>query len=146
MAERIEAAALFDGRRLHENVALIHESGAVVAIEPLAVEPAGDAQLLVTPALVNAHDHARPISLTSFGGAFLPLETWLPRNLLATPPDPYLAAAAPLARAARAGCGAVMVHYTRPSGMMPILDEVREIARAAGDIGIRIAFALACGT
>lgn len=95
------------------------------------------------PALVDAHDHARPLSTVSFGGAFTPLETWLPRTIFATPPDAYLAAAAALARVARAGCGAAMVHYTRPSGVLPIVDEVREVARAARDVGVRIAFALA---
>lgn len=142
MTERIEAAALFDGETLHENAALTHEVGAIVSIEPLPAPPTGP-RALVVPAFANAHDHARPISTTSFGGAFQPLETWLPRTIFATPPDPYLAAAIPLARAARAGCGAVMVHFTRPSGAMPILDEVREIARAAKDVGVRIAFALA---
>jgi cytosine/adenosine deaminase-related metal-dependent hydrolase len=96
---------------------------------------------LVIPALVNAHDHARPLSLSSFGAAFLPLETWLPRSMIATPPDAYLAALAPLARAARSGCAAVMVHYTRPSGKLSPVDEAREVARAAWDIGVRIAFA-----
>jgi cytosine/adenosine deaminase-related metal-dependent hydrolase len=103
----------------------------------------GSPRRLIMPALANAHDHARPLSLTSFGAAFMPLETWLPRSALATPPDPYLAAAAPLARAARSGCAAIMVHYTRPSGTMPLLDEAREVARAAKDVGVRIAFALA---
>lgn len=98
---------------------------------------------LVMPALANAHDHARPLSLNSFGAAFMPLETWLPRSALATPPDPYLAATAPLGRAARGGCAGVMVHYTRPSGTMPLLDEAGEVARAANHVGIRIAFALA---
>lgn len=142
MSGRVEAAALFDGVATLENVALIHDGGEIVAIEPLAGRPEGPRQL-VTPAFVNAHDHARPISLTSFGGAFQPLETWLPRNVFATPPDPYLAAAVPLARAARSGCAAVMVHYTRPSGRLAIPDEAREVARAAGDVGVRIAFALA---
>ncbi|MFN3672981.1 MAG: amidohydrolase family protein, partial [Bosea sp. (in: a-proteobacteria)] len=91
---------------------------------------------------VNAHDHARP-SMTSFGAANLPLETWILRSAFGTPPDPYLAAAVALGRTARAGCGSMMVHYTRPSGIMPMLEEAREIARAAGDVGIRLAFALA---
>lgn len=114
----------------------------IAAIDTGASGTAGPRRL-VMPALANAHDHARPLSLTSFGAAFLPLETWLPRSILATPPEPYLAAAAPLARAARAGCAAVMVHYTRPSGAMPLLDEAGEVARAARDVGVRLAFALA---
>jgi cytosine/adenosine deaminase-related metal-dependent hydrolase len=123
-----------------QGVALRIEDGAIVQIGPAQ---ATGPRRLVMPALVNAHDHARPLSMTSFGAAFLPLETWLPRSVLATPPDPYLAAAAPLARAARSGCAAVMVHYTRPSGTMPLLDEAREVARAARDVGIRMTFALA---
>lgn len=96
---------------------------------------------LIIPAFANAHDHARPLALSSFGAAFMPLETWLPRSMLATPPDAYLAALAPLARAARSGCGSIMVHYTRPSGKLSPVDEAREVARAARDIGVRIAYA-----
>jgi cytosine/adenosine deaminase-related metal-dependent hydrolase len=54
-----------------------------------------------------------------------------------------LTAVSALARSARAGCAAMMVHYTRPSGSMPLLDEAKAIARAAADVGIRIAFAIA---
>ena len=62
---------------------------------------------------------------------------------LAPRPTPYLAAASAMARSARAGCGAMMIHYTRPSGTLPLVEEAKEIARAASDVGIRIAFALA---
>ena len=98
MTERIEAAALFDGERLHDNVTLTHEGGVIVSIEPLPAPPAGP-RALVVPAFANAHDHARPTSPTSFGGAFPPPETWLPRTNLATPPQPSLAAAHPPAHA-----------------------------------------------
>ena len=37
----------------------------------------------------------------------------------------------------------MMIHYTRPSGTMPLVEEASAIARAASDVGIRIAFALA---
>ena len=37
----------------------------------------------------------------------------------------------------------MMIHYTRPSGTMPLVEEAKAIARAANDVGIRIAFALA---
>ena len=125
-----------------QGVALHLSDGRIDRVETGRPASGGPRRLLM-PALANAHDHARPLSLTSFGAALMPLETWLPRSALATPPDPYLAAAAPLARAARSGCGAVMVHYTRPSGTMPLLDEAKEVARAAKDVGIRMAFALA---
>jgi cytosine/adenosine deaminase-related metal-dependent hydrolase len=37
----------------------------------------------------------------------------------------------------------MMVHYTRPSGTMPLLEEAKAIGKAATDVGIRIAFAIA---
>jgi cytosine/adenosine deaminase-related metal-dependent hydrolase len=73
----------------------------------------------------------------------MPLESWILRSALGTPVDPYLTAASALARSARAGCAAMMIHYTRPSGAMPLVEEAKAIARAASDVGIRIAFALA---
>ncbi|MBC7800848.1 MAG: amidohydrolase family protein [Gemmatimonadaceae bacterium] len=129
---------VFDGAGVTD-ATLRHADGVITAVVPGA---GPGARRLIIPALVNAHDHARP-SMTSFGAANLPLETWIGRSAFGTPPDPYLAAAVSLARSARAGCGAMMVHYTRPSGTMPIVDEAQAIARAAGDVGIRLAFALA---
>jgi cytosine/adenosine deaminase-related metal-dependent hydrolase len=117
------------------------EGGLITAIE---ADAGGTLRgnTLVIPALINAHDHARP-SMTSFGAGNMPLETWIARSAFGTPPDPYLAAAVSLARSARAGCGGVMIHYTRPNGTMSILDESIAIAKAAGDVGVRLAFALA---
>lgn len=103
---------------------------------------AGGRRSFVIPAFVNAHDHARATA-SSFGAVGMPLESWILRTALGTPVDPYLAAASALARSAKAGCAAVMVHYTRPSGMMPLLDEAKAIARAASDVGVRMAFAMA---
>ena len=73
----------------------------------------------------------------------MPLESWILRSALGTPVDPYLTAVSALARSASAGCAAMMVHYTRPSGTMPLVEEAKAIARAASDVGIRIAFAIA---
>ena len=87
-----------------------------------AITPAADPRsrrLLAMPALVNAHDHARPLSPTSFGAAAKPLETWLLRLAAMPTIDPYLGALAAFGRAARAGAGSVMAHYTRFSGLMP---------------------------
>ena len=117
------------------------QDGVITAVEDAGVAPVGAGRTLVIPALANAHDHVRPLPMSSFGTAFLPLEAWLPRTILATPPDAYMAAVAPLARAALSGCGAVMVHYTRPSGKLDPVDEACEVARAARDVGVRIAFA-----
>ena len=57
--------------------------------------------------------------------------------------DPYLGACAAFGRAARAGVASVMAHYTRPQGPMALVDEAREIARAAADVGVRATLAVA---
>jgi len=109
------------------------------------LEPAGSApgpRRLALPGIANAHDHGRPLSTTSFGAGNRPLETWLP-SLAAMPSvDPYLAHAAPFGRAARGGAIGAMVHLTRPMGLTPFPEEARIIARAATDVGLRIALAI----
>ena len=139
----IHATALFAGpdRGLLENVVLRHDGGIITSIGAAAAPPPAPRTFII-PAFVNAHDHARPTA-SSFGAVDMPLESWIIRSAFGTPPDPYLAAASAMARSARAGCGSMMIHYTRPSGTMPLVEEAREIARAADDVGIRIAFALA---
>ncbi len=128
-------------RGLLENAVLRHENGIVTSITEGA-PPAAGPRTLVLPAFVNAHDHARATA-SSFGAVGMPLESWILRSALGTPVDPYLTAASALARSAQAGCASMMLHYTRPSGTMPLVEEARAIARAASDVGIRIAFALA---
>ena len=148
MTQRLSASVIFvGGERLLTDATISYDGGVITdvatqtgdAVHNGGAVPAGT---LVMPALINAHDHGRP-SMTSFGAANMPLETWIARSAFGTPPDPYLAAAVSLARSARAGCGGVMMHYTRPSGTMTIVDEAIEIARAASDVGVRLAFALA---
>jgi cytosine/adenosine deaminase-related metal-dependent hydrolase len=119
---------------------LVIENGVIADIRPAAVAPAG--RLLALPALANAHDHCRPLSPTSFGAAGKPLETWLLRLGVMPAVDPYLGAKAAFARAARAGAGSVMAHYTRLHGPMSPVEEAREIARAAADVGVRVTLAL----
>ncbi len=116
------------------------ENRLVVSVLPSRDKP--QKRLLAMPALVNAHDHARPLSTTSFGLGGRPLESWLPGQSCIPPLDPYLAALVAFGHAARAGAGTVMVHYTRLYGPMPPIEEVGEVARAARDVGIRVAFAL----
>ena len=142
MSSEVLAHGLFAGpdRSLLDDVVLRHDSGVITSIDQGA-RRAGS-RSFVLPAFVNAHDHARP-NASSFGALGMPLESWLLRSALGTPVDPYLTAASALARSARAGCAAMMVHYTRPSGTMPLVEEAKEIARAASDVGIRIAFAIA---
>jgi cytosine/adenosine deaminase-related metal-dependent hydrolase len=117
------------------------EDGKIAAILPSSV--AGPPRSLAMPALANAHDHARPLSPTSFGGAGKPLETWLLRLGAMPSVDPYRAAVAAFGRAARAGVASVMAHYVRPHGPMPLVDEAREVARAAADVGVRVTLAVA---
>ncbi|MBR0990656.1 amidohydrolase family protein [Bradyrhizobium japonicum] len=143
MATEISASSLFRGPDLgiSDDVVLRHDGGVITDISTRA-GAAGGARSFVVPAFVNAHDHARATA-SSFGAVGMPLESWILRTALGTPVDPYLTAAAALACSAKAGCAAMMVHYTRPSGTMPLLDEAMAIARAASDVGIRMAFALA---
>ena len=143
MSTEVTAHALFCGpdRGLLENVVLRHDNGIFTSIAENAAPPSARRSFVI-PALVNAHDHARPTA-SSFGAVNMPLESWIIRSAFGTPPDPYLAAASALARSARAGCGSMMIHYTRPSGTMTRVEEAKAIARAASDVGIRLAFALA---
>ncbi|MDE5459357.1 MULTISPECIES: amidohydrolase family protein [unclassified Bradyrhizobium] len=143
MVTEIAATSLFRGidRGVFDNVVLRHDGGVITDVFEGA-GPTSGPRSFVIPAFVNAHDHARATA-SSFGAVGMPLESWILRTALGTPVDPYLTAASALARSAKTGCAAMMVHYTRPSGTMPMLDEAKAIARAASDVGIRIAFALA---
>jgi cytosine/adenosine deaminase-related metal-dependent hydrolase len=143
VAREVTATSLFrgPGRGLADNVVLRHEGGVITGIEENAAPPSGPRSLVI-PAFVNAHDHARPTA-SSFGALGMPLESWILRSALGTPVDPYLTAVSAFARSARAGCAAMMVHYTRPSGTLPLVEEAKAIGRAASDVGIRIAFAIA---
>jgi len=141
MTKVLSAAHIFDGADLLPQATIAYAGGLITEVSA-GVATVPQANHLVIPALVNAHDHARP-SMTSFGASGMPLESWILRSAFGTPPDAYLAAAVSLARSARAGCGGAMIHYTRPSGKLPIVDEAIAIGKAANDVGIRIAFALA---
>src|ERR1044072_8208274 len=143
MVTEVATHQMFRGpdRGLIEKDVLRHDNRVSASLTE-AASPAAGPRTLVLPAFVNAHDHARPTA-SSFGAIGMPLESWILRSALGTPVDPYLTAASPLARSARAGCAAMMIHYTRPSGTLPLVEEAKGIGRAAADVGIRIAFALA---
>ena len=111
----------------------------IVSLDPARTGGA----LLALPALVNAHDHARTVRASSFGAAGKPLETWLHYLALIPSVDPYLATAVSLSRSALGGAGVVMVHYTRVQGSTDLPTEAKEVARAAGDVGVRVGFAVA---
>jgi cytosine/adenosine deaminase-related metal-dependent hydrolase len=106
-------------------------------------KPGNGRSTLVMPALVNAHDHARAVRSSSFGAGGKPLETWLHYMAMLPAVDPYLATAVSLAHSALGGAGTVMVHYTRVQGLTDLVTEAQQVARAAGDVGVRVGFAVA---
>ena len=116
------------------------ENGYIAAIAPAAL-PDGPATLAM-PSLADAHNHARPLSPTSFGCGGKPLEQWLPQLAIIPPVDAYTAAVASLARSARGGATGVMIHLTRAMGQRPLSEEAHDIARAAAHVGISIGFAI----
>ncbi|MCR0985584.1 amidohydrolase family protein [Roseomonas populi] len=94
------------------------------------------------PPFANAHDHARGVRPTALGAFDLPLELWL-ATMTGTPAcDPWLVVAAALGRQALGGCGAVMVHYTRPQRPERLEEELRDVVRAARAVGVRVAIAV----
>lgn len=143
MTRTLTAAALIDAsgeRRGPSSITL--DGNRITAVVPLP-EGAPHDDVVVMPALANAHDHARSVRTSSIGGFGRPLETWLHRLQLFGPVDPYLGAAAPFGRAVLGGQGAAMVHYTRVQGLTDFVSEAKEVARAASDVGLRIAFGIA---
>lgn len=98
---------------------------------------------LMMPPLSNAHDHVRGVRPISIGAFDLPLELWLVRMTGMPVVDPYLIAAAALGRQALGGVGTIMIHYTRPQMPEALFDELEMVAKAATDIGVRVAIAVA---
>jgi len=127
-----------DGLRSDQRIQL--SGGSITEVTPIAA-PASQ-RLLALPVLVNAHDHGRAVRTSSIGAAGKPLEAWLQYLALFPSVDPYLAAAVSLGNSARGGAGVVMMHYTRAQGFTDLPAEVAEVARAAGDVGVRVGFAV----
>src|SRR5580698_7964847 len=112
-------------------------------VHGIADVAAADAEpLFGLPALVNAHDHGRPVRTGSFGAGGKPLETWLQYQALIPSVDPYLAGIVALSRSAQGGVGVVMMHLTRPQGLTDLPSEAAALARAARDVGVRVGFAV----
>ena len=96
--------------------------------------------LLAMPALANAHDHARAVKPIALGALEMPLEIWLAAITGAPQLDPYILGAVAFGRSALGGVASVMCHLTRPQGGMTMVEEARRMARAAHDVGLRMAF------
>ena len=103
----------------------------------------GTHDTLIMPPFSNAHDHVRGVRPISIGGFDLPLELWLIYMVKIPVVDPYLVAAAALGRQVLGGVGTVMIHYTRPQNPGALGDELPVVAKAATDIGVRVAIAVA---
>ncbi len=120
-------------------VGIAIEGGRIAKIAP---HPGSAPSLLAMPAMCNAHDHARAARSSSIGAGGRPLETWLHYLAMFPPVDPYLAAAVSLSRSALGGQGIVMVHYNRVQGLTDYVTEVKAVAKAARDVGVRVGFAV----
>jgi len=123
--------------------ALSIADGRIAAIELRAGSDGGGGGL-VLPALANAHDHARFVRLSQIGSFDIPLEAWLPYLSLIPSVDPWLASAVSFSRSALGGAGAVMAHYTRVQGLTDFPTEASAVAKAARDVGLRVALAVHC--
>ncbi len=101
-----------------------------------AADPQGDAILL--PGLINAHDHGRGLRPLAFGAPDAPLEAWLWDLWRAPPTDPYLTALVAFGQMALSGVTTVVHNHLPQSN--DLVGEARAVARAARDVGIRLAF------
>jgi cytosine/adenosine deaminase-related metal-dependent hydrolase len=127
-----------------QGAALANRTIAIRDSAILSLTPGTGEGALVMPALANAHDHARVARLSQVGSYDVPLEAWLPYLTLIPAVDPYLASAVSFGRSARGGVGSVMAHYTRVQGLTDFPSEARAVAKAARDVGIRMALAVHC--
>ena len=93
---------------------------------------------IALPAMINAHDHGYGILPLSLGGADDALECWI-ASFLRLPLDPRLEAAVAFGRMALAGIGAT-VHCHNSLAVDRLTSEADGVARAAAEVGIRVAF------
>jgi len=123
---------------VQHNACLRMAAGRIAAIAKAEISPA-DAGRLAMPALVNAHDHGYGLRPIAFGATDDALEPWI-TGLSARPPtDPYLEAAVAFARMALGGI-ATTVHCHNSHNADNLVTEAGAVARAAADVGIRVAF------
>jgi cytosine/adenosine deaminase-related metal-dependent hydrolase len=136
---QIDCAHVLSGSGVRSSQSIEIDGGHIGAIRPCTT---ASRRLLAMPALVNAHDHGRPVRTSSIDASGKPLEAWLPYLTLFPSVDPYLAAAVSFGNNALGGVGVVMMHYTRAQGLTDLPTEAAEIARAAHDVGVRVGFAV----
>lgn len=123
------------------NVRIDMSAGLITRVSPASAEAVRGHRgggLLAIPSLANAHDHGRGVRYLAYGGVDQPLECWVPSVYLQPAVDPYLNAAVAFARHARAGIGAVL-NFHIPNRPDAFEAELRAVARAADDVGLRVA-------
>ena len=119
----------------------VHLSDARIArIEPDSNVGSADGGDILMPALCNAHDHGRGLRTVAFGAQDDTLETWISALSLEPKVDPYLRAAAAFGRLALSGVG-VLNHCHNTQDPQALATEAHAVARAANDVGLRVAFA-----
>ena len=108
-----------------------------------SIRPAGqeaEAGLLAMPAMVNAHDHGYGLRPLAQGIADDALECWIACLNGRIAVDPWLEAVTAFGRMALSGIGStVHCHNSLQAERLP--EEAEGVARAARDIGLRVAFA-----
>jgi cytosine/adenosine deaminase-related metal-dependent hydrolase len=123
------------------------EGNRIAAVGPRAelaarfpqAEQVGDANMLLLPAFVNAHDHGRAIGTAQFGVADDLLEIWLMGLGVQPALDPYLAAAYDGLRLLQSGVTTV-AHSHNPRSWETMAAECEPTLRGYRDVGIRVAF------
>ena len=98
----------------------------------------GSGGRIALPAMVNAHDHGYGLRPLALGGADDALECWI-ASLTRPTVEPRLEAAVAFGRMALAGVGAT-VHCHNSLAADRLEAEAAGVARAAADVGIRVAF------
>ena len=93
---------------------------------------------IALPAMVNAHDHGYGILPLALGGCDDALECWI-ASFLRLPLDPRLEATVAFGRMALAGIGST-VHCHNSLAVDRLESEAEGVARAAAEVGIRVAF------
>ena len=118
------------------DVRLTFLDGRIAGIEETG-RPRHDGRVAL-PAMVNAHDHGYGVRPPALGGADDALECWIASFSRATI-EPRLEAAVSFGRMALAGIGAT-VHCHNSLVADNLESEAAGVARAAADVGIRVAF------
>lgn len=136
-AGRLLADAAAEGKAVRDQVIEIAD-GRIAQVGPTDAGTGSDS--LVMPGIANAHDHGRGLRRLAYGALDDALEVWLAAASSLHPPvDPYLVAAAAFSRMATGGVTGT-VHCHMPQRFDRLAEEANAVARAAGEIGLRIAF------